>query len=163
MHVELSKTNEEARTCKSFFILLVIANNVAGILAEETFNALTELLTTLHIDLFHTVLAELKVSWASKCGNFQRLLVIKRNVGDQVANDREGTEWSHCNSFFIRESIHTRHTHQTWTTVNFRAARTALASFAIPTDCKIWGLRGLKAMNHVEYDFAFIDLNVVIL
>jgi len=44
VHIEFCDTDEEARSSKGLLILFVIANNVAGILTQETFDALTELL-----------------------------------------------------------------------------------------------------------------------
>ena len=57
MHVEFSKTNEEPRSSKGFFVFFMVTDNVASVLAQEAFDALTELLATLDIDLFHAVLA----------------------------------------------------------------------------------------------------------
>ncbi len=44
VHIEFSDADKEARSGKGLLILFVIANNVTSILAEETFDALTELL-----------------------------------------------------------------------------------------------------------------------
>jgi len=44
VHIKLSNSDEEARSSKGLLILFVIANNVAGILTQEAFDALTELL-----------------------------------------------------------------------------------------------------------------------
>jgi len=44
VHIEFGDTDEEARSSKGLLILFVIANNVAGILTQEAFDALTELL-----------------------------------------------------------------------------------------------------------------------
>lgn len=44
VHIELCDADKEARPCKGLLILFVITDYVAGILAQETFDALAEFL-----------------------------------------------------------------------------------------------------------------------
>ena len=53
MHIKFSDSNEETRAREGLLILLVVADNMARILAEEALNALTELLASFDVNLFH--------------------------------------------------------------------------------------------------------------
>ena len=57
MHIQLGYPDKETRPSKGFLVLFMIANDVAGILAEEALDAFAELLTALDIYLFHARLA----------------------------------------------------------------------------------------------------------
>src|SRR5215207_7653615 len=59
VHVELGNPHEETRTGERGLVLLVIAHDVAGVLAQEALDALAELLRALDVDLLHPVVAGL--------------------------------------------------------------------------------------------------------
>ena len=100
VHIEFGDTNKEARSSKGLLILFVIANNVAGVLTQEALDALTEFLAALHIDLLHTWLAWLHADRWLERRNFHRLLVVEGDVGDQVLNDWECSQWCDGDGLF---------------------------------------------------------------
>ena len=61
VHVELGEPDEEAGTGEGLLVLLVVTDDVAGVLAEEALDALAELLAALDVDLLHAVLARAQV------------------------------------------------------------------------------------------------------
>ena len=71
---------------KACLVVLVVAHDVADVLAQEALDALAELLAALHVDLLHAVLAGLQVGRRGERLDLARLLVVERHVGDQVAH-----------------------------------------------------------------------------
>ena len=61
VHVQLGDPHEEARAGERLLVLLVVADDVADVLAQEALDALAELLDALDVDLLHPVLARLAV------------------------------------------------------------------------------------------------------
>ena len=57
VHVELGVADEEPRPGERRLVLLVVADDVAGVLAQEALDALAELLAALDVDLLHPELA----------------------------------------------------------------------------------------------------------
>src|SRR5690349_8858328 len=53
VHVELGVPEEEAWAGESLLVLLVVTDDVAGVLAEEALDALAELLSALDVHLLH--------------------------------------------------------------------------------------------------------------
>ena len=59
VHLELGGADEEPRTGEGGLVLLVVADHVADVLAQEALDALAELLAPLDVDLLHAVPAGL--------------------------------------------------------------------------------------------------------
>ena len=57
VHVQLGQPDEEPRPGEGRLVLLVVTDDVAGVLAEEALDALAELLRALDVDLLHPVVA----------------------------------------------------------------------------------------------------------
>ena len=66
VHVELGEPDEEPRPGEGLLVLLVVADHVAGVLAQEALDALAELLAPLDVDLLHPVLARREVRPAAR-------------------------------------------------------------------------------------------------
>src|SRR3954447_823390 len=90
VHVELGVAQEEARAGERLLVLLVVAYDVADVLAQEALDALAELLAALDVLLHHPALAVL-VAWRELRGrDLLGLLVVEGHIGHQVADHREG-------------------------------------------------------------------------
>ena len=59
VHLELGRAGEEARAGEGGLVLLVVADDVAHVLAQVALDALAELLAPLDVDLLHAVAAGL--------------------------------------------------------------------------------------------------------
>ena len=59
MHIKFRYSNKESWTSKRLLVLFMVANNMAGVLAEETLDALSEFLAPFDIHLLHSILARL--------------------------------------------------------------------------------------------------------
>src|SRR3712207_8529467 len=57
VHVELGQPDEEPRPGEGGLVLLVVPDDVAGVLAEPALDALAELLRPVDVDLLHPVVA----------------------------------------------------------------------------------------------------------
>src|SRR5438105_3996034 len=71
-------------------VVLVATEDVTGVLAEEALDALAELLGPLDVDLLHAVRAVGLARHRREARDRRGLLVVVRDVGDQVADHREG-------------------------------------------------------------------------
>ena len=68
VHVELGDPHQVAGAGEDRLVVLVVADDVAGVLAQEALDALAELLPALNIDLLHAVVARLEVAGGAKAG-----------------------------------------------------------------------------------------------
>jgi hypothetical protein len=64
MHFQLGDPHQVPRAGERLFVLIVVADDVADVLAQGAFDALTELLRALHVDLCHPVFPGLQLPWA---------------------------------------------------------------------------------------------------
>ena len=135
MHIKFSDSNEETRAREGLLILLVVADYMASILAEEALNALTELLAPFNIDLFHTRLAGFQIRWWRISRNFHRFFVIEGDICNEISNDWECSKWGHGDCLALFKHIHSGHTRKARLTVDFHRTGTAFTSLAIPTNC----------------------------
>ena len=58
VHLQLGDPHQEPRPGERVLVLRVVADDVAGVLAQEALDALAELLRPLHVDLLHPELAQ---------------------------------------------------------------------------------------------------------
>ncbi len=147
---------------KDFLVLLVVTDHVAGVLAQEALDALAELLRALHVDLLHPVLARLQVGRRGERGDLARLLVVERDVRDQVLDHRERPHRGDRDGLALLERVHPAHAHQLRHAVDLGAAGAALAGLAVPADREVRGLGRLQPVDDVEDDLALVDLDLVV-
>jgi hypothetical protein len=76
VHVQLGDAHEETRPGKGLLVFLMITDHMAGVLAQETFDALAELLRALHIHLLHPVLTRLHTFRREERTHFTRLAIV---------------------------------------------------------------------------------------
>jgi hypothetical protein len=150
MHLETGNTNEEARA-RELFLLVVFAKNVANVLAEKAFDALSKLLDAVHIQLrdfpFHSLTG-------LERRDFTVDTIVPRNVGDKVFNTREGFHRENGDGLVLRQIIHARFARQARTAVDFRGARAALSCLAVPADSKVRSEVPLNVMERIEDNHA---------
>src|SRR5258706_11902525 len=94
VHLEPGDLDEEARAGEAL-LEIVVADDVADVLAEETLDALVELLPALDVLLHHPVLAVRIRRLEPERRHLLGLLVVVGDVGDQVADDRERPDRRH--------------------------------------------------------------------
>src|SRR5438309_3618221 len=158
MHFEAGHSNEESRAGE-LFLLVVLAKNVANVLAEKAFDALAKLLNPVDIELrdfpFHS-LTRLEGR------DFAIDTIVPGNVGDKVFDARKGFHGKDGDGLILREIVHARFTGQARTAIDFRGARAALPCFAVPANREIGSEMPLNVMERVEDDHAGSDRDAVV-
>src|SRR5215217_218051 len=162
VHVELRDPHQVTGAGEGSLVVLVVADDVAGVLAQEALDALAELLRALDVDLLHPVLPGLQVGRRGEGRDLPRLGVVERHIRDQVAQHREGAQRRDRHHVGLREDAHPRHAQQPRTAVHLRTAGPALAGLAVPAHGQVGSLGRLQPVNDVEHDLALVDLDVVV-
>ena len=161
MHLVLSQANKVSRPCK-VIEELVVPQDVAGVDAQEAFNALTEVLHAVGLHLIEFPIHALR---AVDGGNPLSNVVIPAHVGDEVLHVREGLHGADFDGLagwrFCDDVTHSCHAHQAWPSVDFSRARAALAGFAVPADGHVGLLVVLDAVQAVEHDHAFVKFQFI--
>ncbi len=163
VHLQLGDPHQEPRPGERRLVVLVVADRVAGVLAQEALNALAELLRPVHVLLLHPELARLDRRVRRERGDLAGLGVVERHVRDQVPDHREGPHRRDRQRLLLGEGRHPRHAAQARHAVDLHRAGAALAGLAVPTDGQVGRLRGLQPVQHVEDDLALVDLDLVVL
>src|SRR3954447_23983347 len=163
VHVELGVAQEEAGTGEVHLVVLVVAHDVTGVLAQEALDALAELLAALDVLLHHPALAVGVPGRELGVRQLLRLLVVVGDVGDQAANDGKGPHGGDGDRLGLVVVREPAHAHQLRAPVDLGAARAALAGLAVPADREGSGPGGLHAMDRVEHHLTGLDLDVVVL
>src|SRR6266496_3710543 len=158
MHFKPSHSDEETRPAE-LFVFIVLAQNVADVLAKKALNALAEFLHPINVFLLHSPIGP---SLWSERGNFLVDLVIPRNVCDQVFDDRERLHRQNGDGLVLGKGIHAGFASESRSPVDFRRTRAALAGLAIPADSEVWSQVLLNVMKCVEHDHARRHWNPVI-
>src|SRR5439155_1114235 len=161
VHVEAGQLDEEARPREILLLLLVVADDVADVLAQEALDALVELLDAIDVLLHHPIGAVGLRRLQAERRDLLGLLVVVRHVGDEIADQREGPDRRDADGLAGREGVHPGHAHEPGLAVDLRAARAALAGLAVPPAGQVARLGGLQAMDHVEDDHALVEVDVV--
>jgi hypothetical protein len=155
--------NQESRTDKSV-VHLVIAQDVANILAKKTFDTFPKLLHPIDVGLLHSPRAISRVR-RTRLERFDFLFYSKipGDIGDQILKQRE--RFNRLNRYrpIERQIAQAGHAHQFWQPVYFRRARTALARFAVPSTGQIVRLGSLNLMDGVQHHHTFGTFGRVIL
>src|SRR6266536_1691933 len=92
VHLQLGVADEHARPREARLVLLVVADHVADVLAQEALDALVELLCPVDVPLLHPVGAVGLLGAGLEGRHALGHLVVEGDVGDQVADDREGLD-----------------------------------------------------------------------
>ena len=158
MHFEAGDADEEARATKSF-LGVVLAEDVANVLAQETFDALAKFLDAINI-----VLGDLPVGagLGLEGGDFFVDAVVPGDVGDEILDAREGFHWHDSDGLILGEIVHARLAGEARAAVDFGGAGAALACFAIPADGEIGSQMALDVVERVENDHAGSHRDLVV-
>src|SRR6202034_1909905 len=159
VHLELGEADEEPGPGVVGLVLLVISDDVADVLAHEALDALAELLTPLDVDLSHAI-AVRGAGWGRERRHLLGHLEVERDVGDQVADDREGSHRRHGDRP-LGQLVHAGHAHEPGLAVDLGRARPALAGLAVPPAGQVPGLGGLDAVDDVQDDLALLGFQRV--
>src|SRR5262245_7837913 len=163
MHVEARQLDEEARPRERALFLVVIADHVADVLAQEALDALVELLNAIDVFLHHPVGAVGLRRLQAERRHLLGLLVVVGHVRHEVADQREGADRRHRDRLARLEQIHPGHAHETRLAVDLGAARAALAGLAVPPASQVLSLGRLDLVDHVEDDHPLLGLDRVVL
>ncbi len=107
----------------------MFTENVAHILAQETFNALAELLYPVHVLLVHLPLRTLA---AFERWDFLVHLVVPGNISNQVLDHRKRLHRLNRDGLGRGKGIYAGFASKTRPPVHLCRARAALSGFAIP-------------------------------
>src|SRR5262245_28132618 len=162
VHLERGGVHEEARA-DELVVLLVFAQHVADVLAQEALDALPELLHPVDVLLLHAPRAVLRVGRA-RLERLDALLhrEVPRHVGDEVLDRRERLQRLQRDRLLEGDVRAARHAHETRVAVDLRRARTALAGLAVPAHREVGRRLGLHLVHGVEHDHALADLRAVV-
>src|SRR6266851_5897705 len=128
MHLQARHAHEEARAAESL-LLLMVAQNVADVLAEEALDAFSELLDPVEISLEHLPL----YAFPRREGRDLPVhFVIPGDVRDEVLDDREGLHRPDRDGLVQRQRVHARLAGQARAAVDLGRAGAALARLAVP-------------------------------
>ena len=134
----------------------MLAQHVAHVLTQKALDALAEFLHAFDVGLEDAPCSVRRVRMARRERlDAQLCAKIPRHIGDEVPDGREGPHGLDGDGLGKVELVQTRHAHQPRMAVDFGRARSALASFAVPSHGQIVGLIGLNLMDRVEDDHAF--------
>src|ERR1700674_4705988 len=153
MHFEAGDSNEETRA-RELLLLVVVAKDVAHVLAEKAFDALAKLLDAVHIELgdfpFHSLAG-------FEGRDFTVDTIVPGNVGDKVFDSGKGFHGQNRNGLVLREIVHARFAGEARAAVDFCGARAALSCFAIPANGEIGSEVPLNVVERVEDNHAGSD------
>src|SRR3989441_1672291 len=163
VHVEAGQLDEEARPRERALVLLVIADDVADVLAQEALDALVELLDAIDVLLHHPVRA-VGLRWLD-AQRWDRLglLEVEPDIRDEVADERERTDRRHGDRLTLGEEVHAGHAHEPRLAVDLGAARPALARLAVPPHGEVRRLRRLEAVGHGQHHHPLLGLHAIVL
>src|SRR5690242_3481349 len=163
MHLEPRDLDEKPGAGELLLVLLVVADDVADVLAQEALDALVELLPAIDIFLHHSVLAVRVRRLEPQRRDLLGLLVVVGDVGDEVTDQGKGPDGRDRDRLVLLEDVHPGHAHEPGLAVDLRAARAALAGLAVPAAREVVGLGGLDPVNEVEHHHALAGLDPVFL
>src|SRR5271166_1321624 len=162
MHFQCRGKNQKARA-DEFLVLVMVAQHMTDVLAQEAFDALAKFLDAVNVPLCHAPGAVRRVGRARlEFLDFFLYPVIPQNVRRQVANPRKRPHWLDGYGFVERQLIESRHAHELRHAIDFGRTGTAFPGLAVPSAGEIVGLRGLNVENGVEHDHALGNFRRVI-
>src|SRR5690348_6650614 len=157
MHLERRRVHEETRP-DELLVLLVVAQDVADVLAEKTLDALSEFLHAIDVCLVHPPRAVGRVGLARP--EWLDLLLdaeVPRHVSHEIADWLECTHRLDGHGLAEWQLREPGHAHELGLPVDLGRTRSALAGLAVPADREVVRLVGLDLVNRVEDDHAFGD------
>ena len=110
----------------------MLPNDVADILAQETLDALAELLNALDVNLHHAERMSLRFGFRNQRRNFGRHPVVPRHIGHQVFEQGKRPHWTDGDLAFTFGFIDACFAQQARLAVDLGTARTAFCRFAVP-------------------------------
>src|SRR5262245_5552672 len=130
MQLERGDINEKPRA-DELFVQMVVAKDVAHVLAKKTLDALPKLLDAVHIFLRHPP-GTIGCIGRSRLEFFDALFdrVVPRDIGNKVFDYRESFDRLDRDGLIQWNGVEPRHAHQTRLAVDFRRTRTAFARLA---------------------------------
>jgi len=158
MHFETGDSNEEARAGE-MLLLVVFAKDMAHILAEKAFDALSKLLHAVHIELRDF---PFDAGARSESRDFPVDTVVPGNVGDKVFDSGKGFHGEDGDGLVLRELVHARLTSQARAAVDFSGAGATLPSFAVPADGEVRSEVSLNVMERVKDNHAGRDGHAIV-
>ncbi len=156
VHLERGVANEHAGSGKGLLVLLVVTDDVASVLAQEALDALVEFLDPVDVLLEHPARAIGLLGLRLERRDLLGLLVVVRDVGDEVLDDREGLHRRDRDLRAGLEGVHPGHAHQARLAVDLGAARAALAGFAVPAHGEVGRTQRLDLVDDVEDDHPLV-------
>src|SRR6202035_4039173 len=158
MHLERGGKNQKARS-DELFVLVMISQNVANVLAKETFDTLAKFLDPIDVRLGHPPSPVRRVG-GTRLEWLDLFLYseIPRDVGHQIANARKRLHRFDGHRLVKRDGVQSGHAHQLRNAVDLCRTGTALARFAIPSAGQVIGLLGLNVVHRVEHHHSLGDL-----
>src|SRR2546427_560330 len=147
MHLQRGHAHEETWAAE-FFFLLVVAEHMANVLAQEAFNTFAEFLYTIDIRLIHLPFHAFPrlEGW-----NLLVYFVIPGNVRHQVLDHRESFHGKDGDGLVLRKSIHASLAGEAGGGIHLPRAGAALPCFAVPAHSKIGSLMFLDIMQRIEH------------
>src|SRR5262249_11013424 len=165
MHVEAGHADQVARPAEQLTLLhVVVPQHVAGVLTQETLDALAELLDAVNLFLAHAPGAVRRVGLARRERRDHAVaLVVPGHGGPRVLDEGEGPHRLQDDRLVGGDRLHARQAHEPRPAVDLGRARAALAGLAVPAAGEVAGLRRLDLVDTVEHDHAFAVLDGVVL
>src|SRR6266542_4191422 len=158
MHIQSGDANEEAGTTK-LFLLLVIAQHVANIRTQKTFDTFAKLLHAIDVALIHFPRdIRARAEWLNPSVDF----VVPGYVSYQISDDRKTLHRLNCNGFIQRQSIQASLACQAGMAIDLCRTRTAPARFAVPPDSKVRRQMSLNVVERIEHNHACRDRYLVL-
>src|SRR5271170_6316435 len=102
MHLKRSGAYEESWPTE-LLLLIVVAQDMADILAEEAFNALAKLLNTIHIPLIHL---PLDAGTRTERWDFFIDSEVPGNVSNEIFDHRESFHREDCDGLIQGKRVH---------------------------------------------------------
>jgi hypothetical protein len=158
VHVQRGGANEKARAAE-FVVEMMLAEDVANVLAKKTFDALAEFLDAVHVALLHF---PFDAGARSERRNFRVHFVIPADIGDEILDERERFHRVDDDWLVERERIHASLAGEARAAVDFSGAGAAFGGFAIPADGEVGRLMRLNGMKRVEDHHAFRQRDLII-
>src|SRR5690606_30605084 len=103
MHFQFRDPHQITRPGKGLLVFLVITHHMTYVLAQEAFDALTELLRTPDIDLTHPVIPWPQIRRWGEGRYLPGFLVIERDIRYQISDHRERPHRRHSDDFVLME------------------------------------------------------------
>src|SRR3990172_12375967 len=122
VHLQLRQPHEEARARERRLVLLVVADHVTDVLAQEALDTLAELVAALDVLLKHAPRTVGLLGPGPEGRNRLRLLVVEGDVRRQGPGEGEGLHGRHGEGLTGRERVHPRHAHEPRLAVDLGAA-----------------------------------------